>query len=192
MTCLTTVRHFNVPDGRRLGGILLASNHQSYLDPLLIGIALDRPIHYLARQGIFRPRIFAWLLHTLSVHPVRLGRVDGAAVRTAFRLLRSGEPLLVFPEARRTFDGLLGEFQPGVGRIAAHCGVPVLPVAIEGAFECWPRSRAFPLPARVGVAFGEPIWPGTSTGHAMTRAVAAQVARMRYCLRRYLRRTAYK
>lgn len=188
LTTLTGVRHFNVPRVRGMGGLLIAANHQSYLDPVLVGVALDRPIHYLARHDLFEVPGLGPLIRAVNTHPLRQNEVDGTAVRTVLRILRAGEALLLFPEGTRTWDGSIGRFQVGVGAIAARCGVPVLPVCIEGTFRCWPRSRTLPLPARVAVAFGEFLWPERRDARRLTREVAEQVAGLQRFLCRYLGR----
>ena len=185
---LTGVRHFNVPDLGRLGGVLIAPNHQSYLDPVLVGMAFFERIDYLAREGLFRVPGFGQWLRAVGAHPVRRGAADRAALRTVLRVLRSGRPLLMFPEGTRTRDGSLGRFSPGVGAIAVKCGAPVLPVGIEGAFRCWPRTRVLPVPARVVVAFGKPLWPKGADGRSLTVALAEQVSELQCFLRRYLER----
>ena len=103
------------------------------------------------------------------------------------RLLRSGRPLLMFPEGTRTRDGSLGRFSPGVGALAVRVGAPVLPACIEGAFRCWPRTRALPVPARTAVAFGEPIRPEGLDGRALTVALTEQLTELQRFLRCYLR-----
>ncbi len=184
---LTGVRHYNTPSAELLGGgLLIAANHQSYLDPVLVGIALPRPICYLARSSLFAVPGFGPLIRGLKAHPVSRGAVDASALKATIRLLRDGEALLVFPEGTRTRDGSLGTFKPGVASIAIRCGVPLLPVCIEGAFRCWPRSRALPRPARAAVAYGEPIRPDGRDAGELTAAMRAQVGALRGFLRRRL------
>ena len=187
MMVFSRVRHFDVPEGEGLkGGVIIASNHQSFFDPVLVGMALSRPINYLARSSLFSIPLFSWLIRALGAHPLRMGRVDVAAIKGIRKLLSSGEILLVFPEGTRTHDGSLGPFKSGVGSIASRCAVPILPVCIEGAFECWPRQRVLPRPGRTAVAFGDLIRPEGETGDVMTRNTAAQIRRMRRSLKRYL------
>jgi len=186
---LTGVRHFDVPDIASVGGLLVASNHQSYLDPTLVGIALPHPLHYLARESLFRVPGLGRLIHTVGAHPVKRGQADSGALRTVFRLLRGGEAVLIFPEGTRTRDGSLGTFQAGVGSIAVRCGVPVLPVCVEGSFECWPRHRWLPRPARVAVGYGRLVSSQDVEARTLTRAVEEQVRAMRKRLRAYLDRS---
>jgi len=186
---LTKVRYFNVPDRRTLsGGLLLASNHQSFLDPLLVGLALPVPIRYVARRELFGVPGFGRLISALGAIPVARGQIDSRALRAVLSVLRRGEPVLVFPEATRTRDGELGRFKRGAASMALRCGVPVLPVAIEGAFACWPRTRLLPRPARVAVVYGEPVRPEGQDADKMTRRIRDEVETLRKRARRFLRR----
>jgi len=183
---LTRVRHFGVPDLDSMGGVLIASNHQSYLDPVLVAMAFRRPFHFLAREELFRVPGFGRLISMAHAHPVKQDQVDVSAVKTMIRILRSGGALLVFPEGTRTYDGSLGEFKSGIGAIALRCKVPVLPVCIEGAFDCWPRTRVLPGPGRVTVAFGDLVGPQGKSARVLTEAVKSSIGRMQTALRRYL------
>jgi len=186
MCALTGARHFNVPDVRALqGGMLLASNHQSFLDPVLVGMSMPRPLNFLARQSLFRVPGFSALIRALGAHPLRRGRMDAAAIRTMLRLLRGGRWVLVFPEGTRTRDGSLGSFRPGSAELASRAGVPVLPVCIEGAHRAWPRHSALPRPARVAVAYGKPIQPRGRDGGPIMEEVVDQIGAMRRFLRDY-------
>jgi 1-acyl-sn-glycerol-3-phosphate acyltransferase len=188
LSALTGVRHFNVPDtSEPEGGMLLVSNHQSFLDPVLVGMSMPRPLHFLARQSLFRSPGFRELIRALGAHPLQRGRMDPAAIRTVLRLLRGGRWLLVFPEGTRTRDGSLGRFRPGSAELAARAGVPVLPVCIEGAHRAWPRHQPLPRPARVAVAYGDPLYPRGRSGEQVMEEAVDQIGAMRgflqgYCL----------
>ncbi len=188
-TALTGVRHINVPGSEQLGGAMLACNHQSYLDPVLVGMALERPINYLARSQLFELPVFSLLIRALGAHPVRQGAVDRGALRAVIGLLRRGEPVLLFPEGTRTFDGELKSFQPGIASLAGRCNARVIPVCIEGAFRSWPRDRLLPGPARVAVMYGEPLAPPGSGGKEdFMRLLRARIARMQRHLREHIGR----
>lgn len=183
---LTGVRYYNAPRPDLLeGGLVIAPNHQSYLDPVLVGMGVPRPICYLARRSLFAVAGLGWLIRALKARPVRRGAVDAQALKAVIRLLRGGETVLIFPEGTRTRDGSLGPFKPGVAAIAIRCGVPLLPVCVEGTYRCWPRRRALPVPARAAVAYGEPISP-RGGAEQLTAAVRAQIEAMRPFLRRRL------
>jgi 1-acyl-sn-glycerol-3-phosphate acyltransferase len=144
----------NVPER---GGCIIAANHQSFLDPFLIGHLVSRPVHYLARETLFRFPGFRELIRALNAHPIRRGASDREALRVSLELLRAGEALVMFPEGTRTRDGRVGEVKRGIGALAARAGVPIVPARISGAFEVWPRSRALPRPGRIRIRFGRPI-----------------------------------
>lgn len=184
------VRYFNVPDESIMRrGLLIVSNHQSFLDPALVGMALPRQISYLARRDLFRIPGFRQLIIALNAQPVTRGAVDSKALRNILRLLRRGQTLLMFPEGTRTHDGSLGRFRPGAAGIAIRCGVAVLPACIEGAYKCWPRTRTLPWPGRVAVAYGRPLEPRAESAEELTERLRAEIAGLQRFLRRYLRWT---
>lgn len=145
----------NVPDD---GGVLIVSNHQSYLDPMLLGVGTGRMLSFMARRSLFRRRWFGRLLSAFNAFPVTRGGRDLAAVREAIRRLRSGWCVVVFPEGTRTRDGSMGRIMPGVLSIARRAGVSVVPAVVAGAFEAWPRGRR-PRPRLIRVAYGPRITP---------------------------------
>jgi len=138
------------------GGVLVVSNHASFLDPPMVGICFRGPMHFFARETLFRGP-FAWLLPRLHCIPVGRGRAETASLRKALAVLQEGNRLLLFPEGTRSEDGNLIEPEPGVGFLIARCGVPVLPVRVFGAYEAYPRGAKFPKPGRVTVVVGEPV-----------------------------------
>jgi 1-acyl-sn-glycerol-3-phosphate acyltransferase len=143
----------------RSGGALVAANHQSYLDPVCFGGALPRPIDYFARRSLFKGPLGA-LIRALNALPVERGGRDLGAIRVAIERLRAGRVLLLFPEGTRTATGEVGAFEPGVAAIARRAGVPVVPAAVAGAFEAWPRgARLFRAGTPCAVALGRPIPP---------------------------------
>lgn len=191
LTALVKPRYLDIPDVSGLGGAVIASNHQSFLDPVLIGMALPVPIHYMARASLFDVPLLGRVLAGVGVHPVRRGQADVAALRTAIGVLRAGHVLVLFPEGTRTSDGELGRFKPGVGALALRCHVPVLPACVEGAFECWPRTAALPRPGRAAVAFGDVVWPGRQSAQELTDTVLERIAVLQQRLRGILGRPTY-
>jgi 1-acyl-sn-glycerol-3-phosphate acyltransferase len=153
----------NIP---RRGGVLIVSNHQSYMDPLLIGVGLRRQIHIMARRSLFYKSIlFRWLIESLNAFPLKEGGGDSGGLREAIRRLTTGNIVLVFPEGTRTWDGSIGELYPGIGLIAQRSGSPVVPVVIHGAYEAWPRTRKLFRFRGIKVVFGEPLyWDGPEKG----------------------------
>lgn len=140
------------------GPLLLVSNHQSYLDPVFCGVALKRQLHYLARESLFVNPFFRALISSVNAIPVKRGRADLSAMKTVIAKLRHGRAVCLFPEATRTPDGRIALFKGGVALLAKRGQAPILPVVIDGAFECWPRHKKIFSPgARVTVCYGEPI-----------------------------------
>ena len=142
------------------GPLLIAANHQSYFDPLLVAIGHDRPVSFMAWAALFTNRVFSWFIRRMAAFPVDLDRTDPTAYRTALACLRQGQWLVIFPEGRRSPDGSLMELREGVARLSLHTGAPILPVRIEGAFEAWPKPHPLPrLFKPIHVYYGPPIQP---------------------------------
>jgi 1-acyl-sn-glycerol-3-phosphate acyltransferase len=141
------------------GPVILAANHQSFLDPPLVGSASDRAIYFLARRTLLDGPIFGWLLPKLNVIPVDSeGRKDRTALKALIRILKAGEGTLVFPEGQRTPDGHLQPALPGVGLVIAKTLAPVVPMRIFGVYEAWPLHKKWPRLGKVTVVVGEPIY----------------------------------
>lgn len=141
-------------------GCLLVANHQSHLDPPLIGVALGRRnMASLARTGLFGPAPLRWLLRGLGAIAIRQNESDTAAIRAAISELRKGRVVLIFPEGSRSPDGRVHPFKRGTWLLLSKAECDVLPAAVEGAFDAWPRDRTLPrlLGQRCMVAFGPPI-----------------------------------
>ncbi len=138
------------------GPVLVVSNHQSYLDPPLIGNLYQDEMVYLARKTLFTP-FTRWVYRHWNAIPVDQERPDMASLKTIIRKLREGNRVLVFPEGARTHNGDIGEAAPGVGLIAAKSGAVVQPVRIRGAREALPRGSARIRLARISVHVGPPI-----------------------------------
>jgi len=181
------VRHFGRPSAAQVeGGLLVVSNHQSFLDPVLIGMAMPRKMCYLARESLFEVPVFGAVIRAVGARPVRRGAVSAQTLKTVLRLLRAGEALLMFPEGTRTRDGSLGRFSTGAGAIAARTGVPLLPVCIEGAFSSWPRTRLLPTPSPMAVAFGRPIGSAGRTAEELTAKLREEILELSAFLRERL------
>lgn len=146
-----------VPD---TGGVLIVANHESHLDPPLIGIGVRRRnIVPVARQGLFRAPGLGLLLRGLGCIALREDEGDAGAIKKAIAALKAGRVVVLFPEGSRTPDGELKEFKRGLWILLARSGVPVLPAAVAGCFEAWPRTRALPrlFGQRVAVLYGNVI-----------------------------------
>ena len=121
----------NVPKN---GPFILASNHQSFLDPPALGCRLPRDLHYFARNTLFVGPL-GFIIKNLNSIPVNRDHLDLKTLRLVLQVLSSGEPLLVFPEGTRTETGKLGLPQKGIGLLVSKANVPVLPAKIAGAYS---------------------------------------------------------
>lgn len=141
------------------GPVILAANHQSFLDPPLAGSVADRAIFFLARRTLLDGPILGWLLPKLNVIPVdsESGK-DRTALKALIRLLKGGQCALVFPEGQRSPDGNLQPALPGLGLVIAKTLAPVVPMRIFGAFDAWPLHEKWPRPRKVTIVVGEPIY----------------------------------
>ena len=141
----------------REGGLLVLSTHQSLLDPLLLGLVCERRLSSLARSSLFTWGPFGAIISALDAVPIDREASSVAAMKTVIRKLRGGGALTIYPEGTRTRDGRLGEVKSGFALVAKRAGVPIVPVAIVGAWECWPRKRLVPLAGRIRLEFGSII-----------------------------------
>lgn len=145
----------NVPDQ---GALVLISNHQSFLDPVLCGIFVKRPLYFLARDSLFVNRFFGWLIASVNTIPVKRDAPDLSAMKTIISKLKQGSGVCLFPEATRTRDGRITPFKPGFGLLCRRGGAAVVPVVIDGAFECWPRGKKIFSPGgRIAICYGKCI-----------------------------------
>jgi 1-acyl-sn-glycerol-3-phosphate acyltransferase len=142
----------NVP---QKGAFVLVSNHQSFLDPLFCGVPLKRPLHFLARDTLFANRLFGGLIASVNTIPVKLGTADLSTMKTVISRLKEGNGFCLFPEGTRTSDGKIAPFKPGFGLLCRRAEAAVVPVMIEGAFECWPRHKKIFSPgSEITVCYG--------------------------------------
>jgi 1-acyl-sn-glycerol-3-phosphate acyltransferase len=139
------------------GPFLLIANHQSILDPILIQTVCPRPIHTMAKSTQFASPLVAQLMYRLNSFPVRRYQIDPQAVRFTLRLLRQGEPVGIYIEGERSWDGRLQQPRLGTIRLLLKAGVPVVPCTIEGSYDVWPRWHRALRRAPVRITFGEPV-----------------------------------
>jgi 1-acyl-sn-glycerol-3-phosphate acyltransferase len=140
------------------GGVLIVSNHQSLLDPILLPLWLDRPLNYITKSELFENRVAAWVLRSvLNAFPVRQGHSDVRAVKETIQRLRDGHLMNIYPEGSRTPDGEIARLERGVALIVERAKVAVVPAVIVGAFEVWPIHRRYPRPGPISIQFGPPL-----------------------------------
>lgn len=171
-TAATLAFSFRIAGGRhvpRTGPALLLANHQSFLDPSIVGVLSNRDIYYLARKTLFRNRLLSLYIQSVNGVPVDQEGVAKEGLKTVIDLLHAGHAVVVFPEGERTHTGAMQPLKPGVHLILKKAPVPVVPIGIAGAYESFPRRRKRPilspffLPATrgaVAAAAGPPLDPG--------------------------------
>ena len=139
------------------GPFVLISNHQSYLDPMLCGITSKRRLGFLARKSLFSNWFFGRLISSVGTIPVKLGEADISAMRKVIDLLKQGKGVCLYPEGTRTMDGKITPFKPGFGLLCRRGNAAVVPVVIDGAFECWPRNKKLFSHGSIVISYGKAI-----------------------------------
>jgi 1-acyl-sn-glycerol-3-phosphate acyltransferase len=139
------------------GGALLLGNHTSFVDPLLVGLPLSRPVSFLARDTLFRVPLIGWILRHTYVMPLARDTGGASGIRETLRRLEEGFLVGIFPEGTRSADGALGPFKPGFAALVRRTDLPIYPVGIAGAHRAMGRGSLVLKPRRVCVVFGEPF-----------------------------------
>lgn len=139
------------------GGVILASNHASYLDPPLVGSGLKRDINYLARESLFRFPIMGSVLRSWNAVPVDRDGAGAKGLKIILDRLLEGNGIILFPEGTRSKDGNLMPARSGIGLTVIKSTAPVVPVRVFGTYEAYGRHHKFPRPHRVTVKYGKPM-----------------------------------
>jgi 1-acyl-sn-glycerol-3-phosphate acyltransferase len=143
----------------REGPLIIISNHQSHYDPILIGLVVrNRPFRPMARSGLFNHWFMRNLLNAFNTISIDQSKGDMEAIRTSIDVVKSGQALIIYPEGTRTRDGVTHEFQRGFHVVMKRTRAPILPIAIEGAYDVWPIFEKWPrLSGRMVAKAGEVI-----------------------------------
>ncbi len=168
----------NVPSESDARGVILAPNHESYLDPPLLGISLGRRVTYLAKEYLFRAFFVGWFLRTIGALPIKSETDDFRSIRQLVRSLKERNCVVIFPEGTRTEDGNLKPAESGIGFIALKSRSAVVPVYIDGTFEAFPKDAKFFRPKKVRVFYGKPFVPADDPvfqGEGAYQAVADKI-----------------
>ncbi len=167
----------NIP---QTGGAIMVSNHLSHLDVFVLGILLPRPLNYVARSTLFVP-VLGSFIRSVGGFPIQRDGRGSEGFKETLRRVRGGSIVTFFPEGTRTYDGELGELKPGIVALASRAGVPVIPAAIAGTYEAWPRSRKFPRAHPIRVHYGPAISPQEWTGRSPEEITAMIRDRLLQC-----------
>jgi 1-acyl-sn-glycerol-3-phosphate acyltransferase len=139
------------------GPVILAPNHVSYLDPVVVGIAVPRRVHFMAKKELFRNPLIGWFLRALQAYPVARERVDPSTLKRTLSFLSAGQAVLMFPEGTRGDGRALQPAKPGVALVAARSKAVVVPVFHWGAERVLPRHSRRVRRAPLRVRFGPPL-----------------------------------
>ena len=142
------------------GPFLLVANHQSFLDPPMLGQATRRRrLHYLAMSGLFKFAPFGWLIKALGAIPIERTGNAGPGLKASLKCLKEGHGLVLFPEGSRTPNAQLQPFKRGVGLLLRRARAPVVVAGIAGAFDAWPIFKKFPIPRPIWIHLTTWKWP---------------------------------
>ena len=160
------------------GGVILVSNHQSYLDPLILGCACPRrPVHFMARESLFKNPFFGALIRSIHAFPVKRGGADRQAWRAFEKMVADGEQVSFFPEGTRSDDGQLQTANAGSGMLIHRCkGATIIPVRIRGTYKVLNKGKGYQGLKPLSVVFGQPLDLGPEMAAADSREVYEAIA----------------
>ncbi|MDF7808124.1 lysophospholipid acyltransferase family protein [Pontiellaceae bacterium B12219] len=145
----------NIP---KEGGVLIASNHASFLDPPVVGVGYrGRPVHFMARDTLWNSKFGSWWMNKVGCIPVSRGTGDIKALKLTIKALKEGKAVSMFPEGTRTENGELQEAKGGIAFIIEKSGCVVVPAYIDGSYKAHPKGTKFIKPCKVSITFGKPI-----------------------------------
>lgn len=144
------------------GGVLIVSNHASFMDVFLLGITAPRQLRFVARASLFVP-VLGPLIESVGAFPIDREGGGRAGLKEALGRLKNGSAVLLFPEGTRSEDGALQPLKPGFVALT-RARLPIVPVGLAGTFEAWPRHQKFPRPYPMRAHYGAPIAPEAQAG----------------------------
>ena len=163
------------------GAALVCANHQSYFDPLLIGVCCSRRMNYLARQSLFKIPLLGRLIAFFDAIPLDRDGGGLGGIKETLKRLKRGEMVLIFPEGTRSADGEMNRLKSGFCTLARRSQAPLVPVGIDGAYQAWPRKQRWPSLSTIHIIIGEPIHPSEFETMTDDELVAELECRIRDC-----------
>ncbi|MDP3763629.1 MAG: lysophospholipid acyltransferase family protein [bacterium] len=139
------------------GSFILASNHISNLDPLILGLSCARKFGYIAKDSLFKNKLFSVVLHLVGTFPIKRDSSDVGAIKEALKRLERGTPIIMFPEGTRGGYARTQKVHSGIALIAIKSGVPVIPAYIQGSDQVLPKGTIWPRRRLVHVTIGSPV-----------------------------------
>ncbi len=166
------------------GGALVLCTHQSTLDPVMVGLSYNGRLNYLARKTLFNNAIFSWVISTLDAIEVDRDRSGLSGLKETLKRLKRGEKVLIFPEGTRSEDGKLQPLKRGFISVARRAEVPLIPIAVAGAYDALRRGAKLPSCVPLKLAVGQPI-PAADVAQLDDDALILAVeSRLRACFER--------
>lgn len=144
----------NVP---ATGPVIIASNHISFYDPIIVGTGVDRDIEFMAWEKLFTIPVLRSVIRFFGAFPVELTSADKSAYINAISTLFKNKALIIFPEGERSGDGKVKNLKSGIARLALKTNARIVPVTIVGAYETFSRHRLLPRPGKISVYYHKPI-----------------------------------
>lgn len=144
----------NIP---QKGGFILVSNHSSFLDPIVLGVACPQKLNFMARHDLFFNPLFSRFISALGAFAIKRHSADLSALKEAMHRLKDGKVLVLFPEGTRKINGVSGDVQSGIGFLATKVNAPIIPVFIQGTERVLPKNAKFIRLHRICVYFGQKI-----------------------------------
>jgi 1-acyl-sn-glycerol-3-phosphate acyltransferase len=151
------------------GGVILASNHLSYLDPIVLGIFVPRRVNFMAKEELFENFFFRWLITKLGAFPIKKEKIDRITYKKILKLLEKEEVVVLFPEGTRSIDGRIGQLQAGTARIALKANVPLIPIVVRGTEKVLPRGKKVIKLARIRAWAGKPLKKNMTSDKEITK-----------------------
>lgn len=173
------------------GGALVLCTHQSTLDPVLVGLSYNGRLNYLARRTLFKNRLFSWLITTLDAIEVDRDRSGLSGLKETLKRLKRGEKVLIFPEGTRSSDGKLQPLKRGFISVARRSSVPLIPIAVDGAFQSLQRGAKLPRQYPLHLAVGQVMSAQEVSQLSDEELLAALEKRFRDCIARINQQRSY-
>jgi 1-acyl-sn-glycerol-3-phosphate acyltransferase len=145
---------FNIP---RRGPVIIASNHASFLDPVLLGAGSNRVLAFMAKEELFSLGLFSKLISNVGAFPIKRAALSKSTIKQALNILNAGKALVIFPQGSRSEDSSIKRVEPGLIWIAERAGALIVPSRIYGSEKAWGLKSLLPRPYPVRVIFGKPF-----------------------------------
>lgn len=151
------------------GGVILASNHLSYIDPIVLGIFVPRRVNFMAKEELFKNFLFRWIIVRLGAFPIKRESIDRITYKKILKLLQKREVVVLFPEGTRSIDGTIGQLHAGTARIALKANVPVIPIIIRGTEKVLPRGGKLIRLAKIKARAAKPLKKNIDSNREITK-----------------------